>query len=422
MNRFITRFFCASFLLAAVLAGPSAVQAAEAPPSNDPYIFLLDGEALFGYSDIAGDIDGDFSTSEKWLSSLAVKLNEQDQLIALYNGSFRRDNIFIRQDEGNQQSNQLLNHNFSAAYKKAVNSDFVFKPIIFYDLVFVKETADESIGDGLYDYEDFGGGFENTHLFRRDGQQPSKLTYGFSIFHREYPNYRSLEALSSRQPLEDHEKDFLGYKADTSYRSIWWYDTVATVSGLVLLKDYDDKLTIDSNGLREGGERRDYYYEVTGSVVKPLNETVNVGFLATWKQNFSNLDFYDTRNSLTLTDDRFFEKYYDYGAYRLSPFVTFTGPKFFAQAEPSTLQLSYAFEKTKYKGRVAQNVSGNLLSEDERDLDHTISALFTLPMNARWSWLLAGNYEKQTSNQEFERTFLYSYESWSVLSGFRFEL
>lgn len=426
MQRFFSNFTSIVLLVLslALTAGTSPASAENAPqPNTDPYIFLLDSEALFGYADIAGPAEGDFSTSEKWLASLAVKLDEKDQLIGLYNGDYRKDNIFIRQDEGSQSSNQLMSHNLSAAYKKYFGDRFIFKPVFYFNTTFVKETADESLGDGLYDYEDLGGGFENTHFFAdAEGKLNRKLTYGFNVFRREYPNYRTLEALSSREPLEDREKDFIGYKTDASYRAPWWFETTGKLSGTALFKDYTDKRTIDANGIRQSDGRKDWYYELTGMIHKQLNETFGLGFESGWKQNLSNLDFYDTRNTLTLTDDRFFTGYFDYFAYSLKPFVTVVGPKFFAEADPSTVQVSYTFEKTFYPGRTAQNVSGVLLGQDEIDRNGKTTAQFVVPMGKNWSWVLAGSYEKQVSNQKFENTFLYSYESWSVLSGVKFEL
>jgi hypothetical protein len=422
-----TRHLLLSALLigGAALALPSpALAAAEAPEAaaSGPFIFLLDGEALFGYSDIAGPAEGDFSTSEKWLASAAYKVNEKDRLIALYNGSFRKDNIFIRQDEGSQNSNQLLSHSLSAAFQKHFSETLIVKPVFFYDTVFVKETADEDLGDGLYDYEDLGGGFENTHLFGGEDGKTRKLTYGFNVFRREYPNYRTLEALSSREPLEDKEKDFVGYKADASWRAPWWFDTSARVGGTALLKDYTDKLTVDSNGIRENGERRDLYFEVEGSLFKELTESIGAGFMSGFKNNGSNLDFYDTRNTLTLTDDRYFDGYYDYHAYELRPSVTLKGPSFFPQADPSSAQVSWTFEKTFYPGRTAQNISGVLLGEDQEDRNAKTAVQLNVPLSAHWTWMIAGSYEKQVSNQKFENTFLYTYEAWSVLSGVRFEL
>lgn len=418
------RRIAASFLVCAALVpcgGPA--WASSEDTGGDPFVFLLDGEALFGYADIAGPSEGDFSTSQKWLGSAALRLNDQDQLIGLYNGSFRKDNIFIRQDEGSQSSSQLLSHNLSAALKKHFGTGLIFKPVFFYDTVFVKETADESLGDGLYDYEDLGGGFENTHLFGDEGgRRTRQLTYGFNVFSREYPNYRTLEALSSREPLEDKEKDFTGYKLDASYRAPWWFETTGRVSGVALFKDYTDKLTVDANGIREDGRRRDLYLEIAGSLQRPLSESLSAGFLSAYKDNRSNLNFYDTRNTATLADDRYFDGYYDYFAYEIGPSLTVTGPSFGADADPSSLRAAFTFEKTFYPGRTAQDVSGALLGEDQAERNAKSSLTLVVPMSRQWSWMLSGNYEKQVSNHKNENTFLYTYESWSVLSGVRFEL
>jgi hypothetical protein len=389
--------------------------------TESPYIFILDGEALFGYSDTVGPAPGDFSTSEKWLTSLAVKLNDRDQLIGAYNGNFQQSQIFIRQDEGNQSSNQILAHNLSAAVKKYIGDNLIFKPMFFYDTIFVKETADESLGDGLYDYTDLGGGFENTHLLITKDEKALEISYGLNVFWREYPNYQSLEALSSREPLEDKEKDFVGYKADLGLSTEWWFETTARLDGTALFKDFSDKLTVDANGIRKSDNRQDFYLEIDGTLIKPISEALSIGFTSGWKANYSNLDFYDTRNSLALTDDRFFENYYDYNAYDLSPTVTVKGPKFAAEAKPSTLQASYTFEKTFYSGRVAQSDAGLLLGDDQTDKSSKVAVQLTVPFAVQWSWMLSGSYEKQSSNQKFEQTFLYNYEVWSVLSGISFQ-
>jgi hypothetical protein len=406
------------------LAGQPAQAAEEAPqtPATDPFIYILDGESLFGYSDIAGPAAGDFSTSHKWLTSASYKVNEKDRLIALFNGSFRKDNIFIRQDEGSQASNQLLSYNLSAAYKKFFGDMMNFKPVFFYNVVLLKETADERLGKGLYDYEDIGGGFENTHQILGEDGKERLLTYGFNFFRREYPNYRTLEALSSREPLEDKEKDFLGYKLDGSYRAPWWFDTTARLEGTLLFKDYTDKLTVNSNGIRQNDGRQDLYLEFGGAVYKALTEQLNGGFSAMFKNNTSNLDFYDTRNTLALTDDRFFEGYYDYHAYELKPSLTVTGPTFFKGAKPSSAQVSWAYEKTFYPGRTAQDVSGVLLGTDQVDRNAKTAVQLNVPMSKQWTWVMAGSYEKQVSNQKFENSYLYSYEAWSLLTGVSLEL
>ena len=416
------RFGFAVFFAAALTGTLCAGLPARAADGGDPYVFLLDGEGLFGYSDTDGSTGGDFSTSDKWLSSLALKLNGNDQLIGLYNGSFQQSDLFIRQEEGSQSSNQVMDNNFSFAFKKFVDSRTVFKPSFFYDIVYVKDSADEELGNGLYDYTDLGGGFENTHLFG-EGADGSKLTYGFNYFRREYPNYRSLSALASRNPLEDREKDFDGYKLDAAYRAPWWFKTTGELSAQALLKNYVDKRTVDANGIFKDDNRQDTYLEAGGTLIKQVTKEMSVSLVTQWKGNYSNLDFYDTRNSLALTDDRFFENYYDYWAYVLAPGVSIRGPKIFQNASaPSSVRVGYTYEKTHYPGRVAQNTAGTLSDEDQEDLNHKVAAQLSVPLDQHWTWLLAGSYEKQTSNQAFEQTFRYTYETWSVLSGVRFEL
>ncbi len=390
--------------------------------TSSPLVYILDGTALSGYSDVAGPTEGDFSINTTWLGSVGWNISDQTQAILAYNGSFQQSQLFIAQDEGAKESNQVMSNNLSAALKYAVNDNFVFEPNLFFDVIYVKETADEQLGRGLYDYEDKGAGFENTHVFDSQTDQIKFLTYGLTVFHRQYPHYSSLISQFSDSTLEQNEKDFYGYKLDTSYKTKLNQKLTGTLDGTFIFKDYTDKLNVSSDGIREEDKREDFYFEITGDLLQEINDSWSLGFGTGFTQNISSLDYYDTRNTTSLTDDRFFGGYYDYFKYFVSPSLLFKPQINTDKNMNPLLQLSYTFDRTFYTGRNALDQFDTIKSEDQLDQSHTIFAQSTWPITSQLNWITSGSWKKQTSNNDFEQSYQYSYEVWSVLSGVSFEL
>ena len=410
----------AALLSIAYLAAPLAVSAAETQQDN-PYIFLLDAESLAGYSKVAGDADGDFSTTNRWLTSLGYKADPSTVLIGAYNGSYDRSQLFIRQEEGDRQSNKLMTNNASFAIKKNFTDSFVFRPVIFYNVIFVEETNDEDLGNGLYDYQDFGGGFKNTHTFG-EGKEKQQFSYGFTAFERHYPNFESLlSAFDPNASLEKDEKDFVGYKGDVGWEMPLWMDIRGSLGYTLLYKDYTDKLTINQNGIRTGDQREDFYHEGTASLFKMIERWVGVGVISTLSWNDSNLDLYDTRSSASLADDRFFEDYYDYFAYTVSPSVRFYHDMDAEGKRRAELALTYTYEGLFYPDREALDETGNLIGDDQEDDAHIVGGRLTVPLTEQFSWVSVVQYKSQDSNQKFEQFYRYNYEIWSATTGISYQ-
>ncbi len=409
-------------LLASIFIAFSAAAcvAAENAPES-PYVFLLDAESLAGYSEVGGASDGDFSTQNRWLTSLGIKSDPSMLWIGAYNGSYDRTNLFIAQEEGARQSTKLMTNNFSLALKKNFSETFVVRPVFFYNVVWVEETADETLGDGLYDYEDLGGGFENAHTF--DAEQKAKtLTYGFQAFQRSYPNFTSLlSAFDPNLSVETDEKDFVGYKGTAGWEAPVFGDVRGALGYTLLYKDYTDKLTINRNGIRQGDSRADIYQEVTGSLFQKLRDWITVGVSSGVSHNDSNLDFYDTRNTAGLADDRFFEDYYDYFSFDVAPTVIFFRKMDSEGKLNAQLQLTYTFEGLYYPDRFALSPTGAITDEEQTDYSHVLAARLSIPVSSQLSWVTAGQYKVQDSNQEFEQFYLYNYEVWSLTSGVSFK-
>jgi len=390
-------------------------------PKN-PTIVILDFEGLIGYSEVNDPTQGDFSHKDTWLTALAMNLTDMDQLILMYNGNYDKSNIFITQEEGTRQSTEIMSNNFTGTWIRTLSNDLKARGTFFYDVSWVKDANDETLGEGLYDYEDMGGGLEFTHYYESDFKIPKELFYEFTVFHRMYPQYRSLLSLfDPNSTLEENEKDYMGYKLDTGYKAPIDDKTRGTIEVKFLFKDYDDKKAVDVNGIRQDNGRFDFEYEIIGTLTHALEKNILLSLRSSIIQNISNLDFYDTRNTLGLGDDRFLEGYYDYIEYEISPSVTFFHDPKKEHKKANQLQLGYAFNPTYYPGREAFDKNDNVTGEEQRDFGHTVFSRISLPINDRWTWVTSGSWTNQTSNQKFETFYRYNYRVWSALSGIRFE-
>ena len=402
--------------LASFLATPTIALSAE---TDSNLFLLLEAESLAGYSEIV-DQDGTFSTLNKWLVSPNLQLNDNTVWINAYNGNFNRSKQVVTQEEGGRESTTQQSHSITTAIKHNVTKTWSLRPLFFADWVFVKETNDEDFGDGLYDYRDIGGGIESAWTLVDTKEQENTLRLGFRLFDREYPNYQSLLSLfDPNGTREIDEKDFLGYKTSLSYDAISAKEWSWGLEGILVYKDFSDKQTINSNGIRTGDNREDFLNYVNAYLSRPISKEFIFRLDGQFALNLSNLDFYDTRNTLGLGDDSFISDYFDYYSFLVRPTLAYV--KEVEKGKKFSLSLSYAFSILQYTGRLAQNRAGAYLSDEQEDTSHTFSSRVSVPITKQLSWITVGTYSINESNQEFETFYLYDYDIWSAVTGISFK-
>jgi hypothetical protein len=409
------------FILVAVLAlfsgaGPASfLQAAE----QDPVIWIAEGQVLGGYSKIDGE-DGLGSVLSDWLVSPTVKLSEKTRWINLYNGSYNRTSQVIVQDEGNSEVDETQNHAVTTAIKHNLTDTWSLRPHFYADWVFVTETNDESFGEGLYDHEELGGGLESAWITFSSKDREDQARLGFQAFKREYPNYQSLIYLfDPNTASEENEKDLWGYKAiarfDSRSRDGWSWGLEA----ISLFKDYTDKQTIDSDGIRTGDKRDDFAQYVNGYIGHPISKEFSFRLNGQFIANWSNLDFYDTHNTISPADDDFIADYYDYYSYTAEPTVLYR--RALGEGRNLWVSFGYRFNVLHYPDRPAQDISGRYGEDSHVDFTHTLAARVSVPMTKQISWVTFLSYTIADSNQDFEDFYLYNYNRWSALTGVSFK-
>ncbi len=383
--------------------------------NKDSVLWFLEGQILGGYSQIEGT-SGLGSIISNWLVSPTVKLDNNLYWINIYNGSYDRMAQVVTQDEGNRQATDIQTHNLSTSFKHRVNDTWSLRPHFFVNWSFLKETEDESFGNGLYDYRDIGGGLESSWITLNTRQQQDEARLGFQFFKREYPNYQSVLFLfDPNGTTEIDEKDFYGYKANLSFdsrsRSGWSWG-LETIS---LYKDYTDKQTIDSNGIRTGDTRQDFAQYVNGYAIYSLCSEFTLRLDGQFVVNVSNLDFYDTHNTLSPADDDFIEKYYDYFIFNFKPSMIYT--KNIEKDKNFVASVGYELNVFYYPGRKTQDPQGIYQDKDEQDFTHTFTLQTSYPVTKQIAWVTLLSYTIANSNQEFEQFYTYNYNLWSAVTG-----
>ena len=406
-----------SFGIAACTVLNAAVSSAAEKKS---FFYVLEADVLGGYSKIVGG-KGIFSTSDRWLASPNFKINDGLYWINVYNGSYDRSSQVVAQEEGGRQTQTTQSHGLSSALKFNMNPTWSLRPLVFADWVFVNETKDESFGDGLYDYRDLGAGLESTWITSQTKNEDKQYRAGFRYLDREYPNFRSL--LSQFDPngnQETKEKDLTGYKANLSYDSSTLRDTSWGWESISFFKDYTDKRTIDSNGIRLNDNRQDFLQYLNGNISHPLTQELRWRVDGQAAFNLSNQDFYDTHNTLSLVDDTFVKDYFDYVSFLVRPTLIYTPSV--EKEKNRVLTVSYTFYAQYYTGRKTQNTAGVYQNDKEEDFHHTFALRYSHPLTKNISWVTTCDYTIATSNQDFENFYLYTYERWSALTGLSFRV
>ncbi len=405
----------AGSLLLALTSGlalcPEALSA-----SKEALFYVLEAEALGGYSSITGH-QGTFSSIDNWLVSPTLKLNDGLYWINIYNGSYNRSAQVVAQEEGGREANTTQQHSLSSSFKFKINESWSLRPLFFTDWIFVNQTNDEDFGDGLYDYRDIGGGIESSWTTLDTKDRKDELRLGFRYLNREYPNYQSLLSLfDPNGAIETNEKDLNGYKINLGHDSRSRNDWSWGLEGIFFYKDYTDKKTINSNGIRSTGDTREDIVEyLNAHLSHPLGKEWGFRLDGQFAANQSDLDFYDTHNTLALGDDNFLKDYFDTVSFLARPALTYT--RNIKKDMDFVLSANYSFYALLYPGRKAQNVSGVYQTDDQRDFTHTFSVKASYPITDHLSWVALGSYTIADSNQKFENFYLYSYDLWSAVTG-----
>ncbi|MCK4518808.1 MAG: hypothetical protein KAU12_01690 [Candidatus Omnitrophica bacterium] len=377
---------------------------------------IINLDALGTYSKIQG-----YNATEGALIDLlispAVKITDKHYLIPLYNFNYNRSRQIIAEDEGGHLIQETMIHNAYFTNKLQLTDNLVNKVSLFGSWAYYKETADEKWSEGLYDYIDVGGIVDFEYVLGNPKDKIYKEAgLEFEYYRREYSNFKSLISLALPTAPETDEKDFDGYKATLSYLRDNPDDLSFEASYQPLFKNYNDKLIIGSDGVLESGNKReDNQHAFNLNFTYPVNKRLKVSLDNELVINRSNQNFYDSMDTVILSDDAFLPDYYDYNSFKIKPKVTYDIA--IKKEKDLTVQLSYAYLDKRYTDRKAQSSAGPYTGSDEEDEFHTFSLGLSYPLTETIKAVAMFDYTIAESNMEYEKYYRYNYDLMSIACG-----
>ena len=377
---------------------------------------ILNTDILGTYSKIQGHNDTGGAIVDV-LFSPAIKISDDHYVIPLYNFNYAREQQIIAEEEGGYSVQQTLNHNVYLTNKLKLNDNLTTKISGFGTWAFYKETKDEDWSDGLYDYNDVGGILDFEYeLGDLQNNVFDEVGLELEYYRRHYPNFKSLISLATPTAPEEDEKDYDGYKLIFGYLRDNPQGLSIEATYQPLWKKYSDKLIVGTDGVLIGGDKRkDNQHTMDLNLRYPATKRFSLYLDNVLIINNSNQNFYDSKDTIALSDDEYIDDYYEYTSYMIRPKVSYDFE--INEEKDLTVHLSYAFLNKQYSDRKAQSSTGLYTGEDEEDKFHTFSLGLSYPLTEKIKAIALFDYTIAKSNMEYEKYYRYNYDLMSVACG-----
>ncbi len=372
-------------------------------------------ELLGAYSEVKdGNTDVGQDLTGFWAP--IIKISDTYCVIPLIDVHLNRVAQFLPEDQGNRFNNTYLTTNTNIAFRKEFKPGWFSKVTVLGTWNFMKESQEDNWGKGLYDYTDVGANLEVKHLKKTDTSE-GNAALSFEYYRRKYPNFQTLISETSVTPPEVDEKDFHAFKPKLRL-------DYATAGGLTLFaqpyfesRHFDDKHLVKDDGTLDLAKKRTDSQVVLdfGASHRLPWEKLTLGLDNSLTHYRSNIGFYDTRSTLSLSDDVFTADYYNYDSGRISPWFEFAYP--ITNEKIIRARLGYAFNYRRYLDRKAQSANGTYLPEDQKDNEQEMFFSLNIPLANDWDWVTRYSNTRTRSNQEYEAFYRYSYDYATIKSG-----
>jgi hypothetical protein len=348
------------------------------------------------------------------LMSPAVKFNDKWSLIPTYWGSYRGTRDVQELAGGGTLFQDSTAHGGLVKGIYQAGPALKLKAVTGARYEFLRETKDESWGDGLFDYQKYTGGVEAEY-----GRTPrAGVRAGYDYYLLRFPNYESLE--SSQDPTLSRE--LAGQKVLDSQNHLvslgFWSPMPGNVrwdvSAYGNARSFDDQAIVSASGELTPRDRSDQFISADTSLARPLIMTQNlrmVGELGfAYSRLTSNQNHYDARKTV------FLEDYYNYSQTGIrSRLSAALGEK------PWLVSLGATLNRRNYGDRPIQDANGDYLTEKTRITDITTSLGVTYPLTQTFKARIVGTLGWSDSNMKYEKVFAYNYKIANYMFGFSYE-
>lgn len=285
-----------------------------------------------------------------------------------------------------------------------------------------REARNETLGNGLYDYQDLGGRVTASWEFG-EGKRKAPATFSVRVYDRSYPNYDSLAqigrslvgllspaAAASVGDKEKDPRDYLGI--DSALGGMWWFGESLRVNGSYALgvRSYGDKYLRTDQGLIGGTKRSDLVHRIDlgsdfghGRFVYGLDLASVI--------NTSNMNLYDS----TQPRHAYLKGYYNFASVAVMPSVTWSLP--FGAARSPKVRLGGSFLTRSYPDRYTLAADGFYGDDKQMDTEFGADLRGWYPFAPWISGTLGFHWRSVGSNRKFDLPVKSNYDLFSLSAG-----
>ncbi len=342
----------------------------------------------------------------------AIRFGRTTTLLPRYSAYYSGYRLAMEIEDEESLYQQSFDHTLSLKLIQEIFPDFKFRAECGQDTELLKESKDESWGDGLYDYDSPYTNFELEKKFPIGNGSSFLLGGGMRFYNITYPNYQSL---ASEIGLELMGKNVLDNKSADVFINgeIFWNSKYFTHWKFTHTRsDYDDQKIITSSAEYSDEKRNDrinnfaiglnfnpdrkYYLGFEEDGYYKIYSGIDLVF----KKKTSNQNHFDTEFLM------FIPHFYSYNQVKLIPSVTF---KFIPGNTNITLGCNFSYKN--YPDRLAQNALGQYTDDELRSQSNSIMLNLSSPINERIYMDLGCSYKKTSSNMKYETFYQYNYST-----------
>jgi len=370
--------------------------------------YLASLDVAFLISDEEGS-SSDLGAYGNCLLSPRYFLSDNTSLTLLYNGSYQERRDFYSDEVGPRETTKFQRHTLTpmARFDFGENLRYAILPTLFYTRTFNKDVEGGGWNDGLYNYQDFGGGLGFLMEDLGFGNGDGSLRIDFQYYRRRYPNYDSLLDLATGINVEKDERDYHGILSKIGYHFTQQTGYSWGADYYLLYKMLDDKKVVDSNGILSSDDQDDYLHSLSlrwWYTILGVNGKLQAGLDLNGTLYDSNQNWYDGMGTTSLGDDVFLPDFYDYTSYRLTPNVAYTFILF-----PLTANLSYSYQRLDYTDRLAQRSDGTYGSNEQYEKQDMINFSLRYALMLNLSLYAQYQYIDVRSNNTNETVYSYNH-------------
>ncbi len=393
-------------LLAAALAAAGPARAVEFVPVFNS-AFLM-GQTLQDGKSTSWNGNANFQFTP------AMKFSESWGLIPTYAAAYQGTQSVADLGSGGQLFQDSMSHSLRV---KGVwrRGRLKLKPQAGYRWEFLRETTDEKLGRGLFDYRKPSLGLEAEYA------ATEAVTLGLSAdwYRIEFPNYRSLE--SSVKNIGLGREQASARTLDSNNMS--WTGTAAfpfAIPGVktrvaVNLTDrrYPEQHIVLPTGSLSSERRADQLKSVAVALGRGWRLGEDSGVYADLQGSWTRLD--STQNHFDAESSRYTGDFYSYEETSIQPRATFTLGR-----RKVELAIAYLNTRREYLARAAQDPGGThlpdamILNQDNFIFD------LAVPVGRGFKLLVSSTSATARSNQRYEKFFKTNYTLSSHMIGFSY--